>query len=176
MAIGHPIGLLAIAAFGGLVILVILATGVWAGGVPLGADAGIHMMLGAGQPAENVRDIGLSIGYRPTFVNETGLEEYSRLLFLLGGNYGSGTGDLKVLARFGSWWGVDWYAGPGIMAIEEAGTYSIGPIGEFRLEAYTGMNPIQFSFGSGHVWRNATEENPNPNSVPLWAKIGFRTQ
>ena len=156
--------------------IILVAGAVWASEVPLMADAGIHVMLGRNQPAEHVRDIGASIGYRPTYVNELGLEQYSRLLFLLSGNYGSGTGDMKILARFGSWWGVDWLAGPGLMAIEEAGTYSLGPIGEFRIEAYSGNNPIQISMGAGHVWRNATEDNPNPNPVPLWVKFGIRTQ
>jgi hypothetical protein len=181
IAIGHPIGLLAIAAFGGLVMLVILATTAWAGSVPLTADAGVSQMLSASQPAENIKDVGLGIGYRPTYVNETGLEQYSRLLFLLGGNYGSGTGNLRAVARFGSWWGVDWYAGPGLMAIEEGNVYALGPIGEFRVEFDTGFNSMYFSAISGYVWRQAYEDAKTgemvyPNPVPLQVKLGFMSQ
>ena len=147
-----------------------------AGEVPITADAGVSVMIGYKQPAESVRDLGVGIGYRPTYLDEQGIEQDSRLLFLIGGNYGSGTGDLKVLCRVSSWGGVNWLVGPGLMAIEEAGTYSLGPIGEFRIEAYAGNNPVQFTAGSGYVWRNGTEDNPNPNPVPLWVKIGVRTQ
>ena len=175
MARWVSIGLICVAALC-VFMLVGFATGAIAGEVPVTADAGVSVMIGYKQPAESVRDLGVGVGYRPTYIDEQGVEQDSRLLFLIGGNYGSGTGDLKVLCRFASTWGVDWLAGPGLMAIEEAGTYSLGPIGELRLEAMAGANPVQFTVGSGYVWRNATEDNPNPNPVPLWAKIGVRTQ
>lgn len=157
-------------------VIILVASAVWASSVPLTADAGISVMIAANQPAESMRDVGLGIGYRPTYVNDQGAEQYSRLLFLLGGNYGSGTGALKVLARFSSIWGVHWLAGPGIMAIDEGGAYALGPVGEFRIEFDSGFNPMYFSVVSGYVWRNATEDNPSPNPVPLEVKLGFRTQ
>jgi len=158
-----------------------LLSAVWAGSVPLTADAGVSVMIGYKQPAESMRDVGLGMGYRPTFLNDDGFEEYSRLLFLLGGNYGSGTGALKVLARVSSIWGVDWFAGPGIMAIDEGGTYALGPVGEWRLEFDVGYNRMYFSLVSGYVWRNpfndpGTGELVKPNPVPLEVKLGMLSQ
>jgi len=170
--IGHPVTLIGLAAGVALIALFALACHALAGEVPLTADAGVSVMIGYKQPAESMRDVGLGIGYRPSYVNDDGLEQYSRLLFLLGGNYGAGTGTLKVLGRFSSIWGVDWYAGPGIMAIDEAGVYALGPVGEFRIEFYTGYNPMYFALMSGYVWRN----EPGANPVPLEVKLGFRTQ
>jgi len=165
----------------GILVVVFLLGGLvysaWAGEVPIGANTGIAVMLGNDKAAESIRDIGGELGYRPTVIDAEGVAQRSRLLFLIGGNYGSGTGDLKALVRVSSWGGVDWLLGPGIMAIEEeGGIYSLGPIGEFRIEGFAGNNGVQLSCGSGYVWRASTPNNPDPNPVPLWVKFGIRTQ
>ncbi len=86
-------------------------------------------------------------------------------------------GSLMVEYRFMTWQGIDWFAGPGVaMLQEDGGIYSLGAVGELRLEFNAGNNPLFFMVGAGYIWRECTEEMPDPANIPFYLALGARTQ
>ena len=69
------------------------------------------------------------------------------------------------------------FAGSGVATLrEDGGLYSLGAIGELRLEFDVGKNPMFFILGTGYIWRQATEDMPDPANVPFYLALGARTQ
>jgi hypothetical protein len=86
-------------------------------------------------------------------------------------------GSVLVDYRFVTWQGIDWLAGPGVATLQETGgVYSLGAVGELRLEFNVGQNPMFFVIGSGYIWRKATVEVPDPANVPFYLALEARTQ
>ena len=62
------------------------------------------------------------------------------------------------------------------MLREESGVYSLGGVGELRLEFHVGETPMFLAIGAGYIWREPTEEVPDPANVPFYLALGARTQ
>ena len=150
-----------------------------AGETALTFEGGNMWLLDYGDTPTLLPGLGAGISYRPTYVNEEGQEVPSDLLFLLGITptpdqpYGS----LMVDWRLATWQGIKFYLGPGVATLyEEGGNYSLGAVGEARMEFGVANNPMFFVIGSGYIWRQATEALPDPANVPFYLALGARTQ
>ena len=157
--------------------IILIAGTAWAGQAFIVADAGISAWVGWQKAAESMTGFSGGLAYRPTYVDAVGIEREGRLLFVSTVSQGSGSyGQIGGLYRYWDAWGVDWFAGPYVLAVDQGKNYALGPVIEVRWEFDTGKNPMFFSTGVGYVWRTPTEDNPEPNNVPFYVKIGARTQ